>query len=98
MAVLIMMSSEPNMEDSIVFCHFKYQRISACCTKSIGEAKDCQTVSAVVTYDHPATGDTYMLVFHQAIMVPNLNSNLLCPNQMGANELRLNDKLKHFID
>ena len=53
---------------------------------------------AVVAYDHPATGDTYMLVFHQAIMVPNLNSNLLCSNQMRANDLRVNDELKHCID
>ena len=30
-----------------------------------------------------------MLVFHQAIMVPNVNSNLLCPNQMRANNLRV---------
>ena len=66
--------------------------------KGIGETKSCQTVSAVVTYDHPVMGDTYMLVFHQAIMVPNLNSNLLCPNQMRANDLRVNDEPKHCID
>ena len=55
-------------------------------------------VSAVVTYDHPAMGDTYMLVFHRAIMVPNLNLNLLCPNQKRANGLRVNDEPKHCID
>ena len=39
-----------------------------------------------------------MLVFHQAIMVPNLDSNLLCPNQMWANDLRVNDEPKLCID
>ena len=39
-----------------------------------------------------------MLVFHQAIMIPNLNLNLLCPNQMRANDLRVNDEPKHCID
>ena len=34
MAVFIVMNSEPNVEDSTVFCHFKYQRISAHCMKS----------------------------------------------------------------
>ena len=64
--------------------------------EGIGEAKNCQTVSAVVAYDHPVTGDTYMLVFHQAIMVPNLN--LLRSNQMRANNLRVNDKPKECVD
>ena len=39
-----------------------------------------------------------MLVFHQAIMVHDLNSNLLCPNQMRDNGLSVNDELKHCID
>ena len=39
-----------------------------------------------------------MLVFHQAIMVPILILNLLCPNQMRANDLRVHDELRHCID
>ena len=39
-----------------------------------------------------------MLVFHQAIIVPNLISNLLCLNQMRANNLRVNNEPKHCID
>jgi hypothetical protein len=45
-------------------------------TESIGAMK-AKTVSAVVAYDHPETGDIYMLVIHQAILVPKLKSNLL---------------------
>jgi hypothetical protein len=31
---------------------------------TIGQAR-CKTISAVVAYDHPKTGDTYMLVTHR---------------------------------
>ena len=30
----------------------------------VGETKACRTVSAVIAYDHPDSGDTYMLVLH----------------------------------
>ena len=30
----------------------------------VGEIEACQTVSAVIGYDHPESGDTYMLVLH----------------------------------
>ena len=39
-----------------------------------------------------------MLVCHQATMLPNLNSNLLCRNEMRSNDLRVNDKPKQCID
>ena len=35
-------------------------------------AKDYRTVTAAVAYDHPQTGQVYMLVINQAIEVPHL--------------------------
>jgi hypothetical protein len=30
----------------------------------VGPASNCKTVSAVVAYDHPETGEVYMIVIH----------------------------------
>ena len=61
----------------------------------IGSAK-CKTVSAVVAYDHPETGDTFMLVIHQAILIPKMKTNLLCPMQLRDNDVQVNDEPKHM--
>ena len=53
-----------------------------------------KTVSAVVAYDHPETGDIYMLVIHQA---PKLKSNLVCSMQLRDFDIRLNDKPKYMV-
>lgn len=65
--------------------------------EGVGDEVTCRTVSAVVAYDHPETGDTYMLVFHQAILVPDLQANLLCSMQMRENDLKVNDEPKHSV-
>ena len=39
----------------------------------------CRTVSAVIVYDHPESGDTYIMVLHQAILIPQMENNLLFP-------------------
>ena len=64
--------------------------------EDIGQVSNCRTVSAVVAYDHPETGDVYMLVLHQAILLPKMKSNLLCPMQMRDNDIRVNDEPKHM--
>jgi hypothetical protein len=48
----------------------------------VAEAKNCKTVSGTITYDHPETGDIYMLVIHQVILIPSMKANLLCPMQL----------------
>jgi len=63
---------------------------------SVGAAR-CKTVSAVVAYDHPVTGDSYMLVIHQAILIPGLKTNLLSPMQMRDFDIRVNDEPKHMV-
>mmetsp|Transcript_22939 Transcript_22939/g.32829 ORF Transcript_22939/g.32829 Transcript_22939/m.32829 type:complete len:95 (+) Transcript_22939:1961-2245(+) len=39
-------------------------------------------ISAVVAYDHPVNGETFYLVIHQAILMPQMSVNLLSSMQM----------------
>ncbi len=39
------------------------------------------TVSGTLAYDDPVTGKVYHLVINQAICIPHLDHNLLCPMQ-----------------
>ena len=43
-------------------------------SKDVGQPDRCKTVSGVVAYDHPETGQTFMLVIHQAILIPNMTA------------------------
>ena len=40
--------------------------------EGVGEMKVCWTVSALIVYDHPESGDMYMLVLRQAILIPQM--------------------------
>ena len=62
----------------------------------VGERSNCRIVSAAVAYDHPASGDVYMLVIHQAILIPNMPHNLLCPMQLRDHGLTVNDEPKYM--
>ncbi|MFN9982420.1 MAG: hypothetical protein ACK53Y_21010, partial [bacterium] len=53
-------------------------------------------VQAATAYDHPETGITYILVINQALLVPDLETTLLNPNQMQANGIIINDVPKHL--
>ena len=50
-----------------------------------------QTVSGVIRYDHPITGQTYHLVIHQSISIPHLEHHLLCPMQDHLNKVTINE-------
>ena len=60
--------------------------------KGVGKIEAFRTVSAVISYNHPEPGYTYVLVLHQAVLIPQLENNLLCPLQMRDNDVRVNDK------
>ena len=64
--------------------------------KEAGQATECRMVSAVVAYDHPETGDVYMLTIHQAVLVPKMRTNLLSTMQLRDNDVRVNDEPKHL--
>ena len=61
-----------------------------------GKRSNCRIVSAVVAYDHPASGDVYILVIHQAILIPSMPHNLLCPMQLRDHGLTVNDEPKYM--
>ena len=51
-----------------------------------------RTVSAEMAYTHPADGrGLYLLVIHQAIEIPHLGQNLLCPMQCRVNNIEVNE-------
>ncbi len=42
---------------------------------------ECSTITGVVAYNHTIMGQTYMLVFHQAIYSELMDNHLICPMQ-----------------
>ena len=48
----------------------------------------------MVSYDHPETGDTFMLVFNQAILIDRLRTNLGSPMQLHDVGIQVNDEPK----
>ena len=65
--------------------------------EGIGKTEAFRTVRAVISYEHPDSGDKYMLVLNQAIPIPQMENNLLCPLQIRDNDVRVNDKLKFMV-
>ena len=57
-----------------------------------------KTVGAVVAYDDPMTGQSIMLTINQALYIPNLEHNLLCPMQCRMNGVLVNDVPKFLKD
>ena len=53
--------------------------------------KEYRTVSAALAYEHPQTGQVYMLVIHQASEVPYLDNHLLCLMQCRMNGVKIKD-------
>jgi ribosomal protein L31E len=64
--------------------------------EAIGQATNFKTVSAIIAYIHPETGEKYMLTIHQAILIPQMKANLLSPMQLRDNDLRVNDEPKYM--
>ena len=64
---------------------------------SVGST-ECPTVTGVVAYDHPYTGITYMLVWHQAIYLDSMENHLVCPMQCQVNGVVVNDTPKIFVE
>ena len=60
------------------------------------KSANARTVTGVIGYVCPGTGDRYMLVIHQAILVPKMMVNLLGLMQLRDNGILVNDKPKHM--
>jgi hypothetical protein len=57
-----------------------------------------RTVSVAVAYTNPKDGSTIVLIIHQALRIPDLAHNLLCPNQMHLNNIHVNDEPKCLVE
>jgi hypothetical protein len=54
-------------------------------------AKDLRTVSAALAYDDLLSGETVILMIHQAIYIPDLSHNLLSPMQLRLIDVIVNE-------
>jgi hypothetical protein len=57
-----------------------------------------RTVSAAIAYDDALTGESVILVVHQAIYIPNLDHNLLSTMQLRLNDVIVNDVPRFLTD
>lgn len=57
---------------------------------SLGTVKDLAIVNAAIAYDNKTTGETTILIIHNAIFVPDMENILLCPDQARENDVTVN--------
>ena len=65
---------------------------------NLGTVENCKTVSAAMAYDDIRTGETVMLIVHQAISLPYLDNNLLNPMQLRMNDVRVSEQAKFLTE
>ena len=63
---------------------------------TVAQRDDCKTVFGVVAYDHP-DGTVYYLVFHQAILIPQMTVSLISSMHLRDNDIVVNDEPKHMV-
>ena len=61
-------------------------------------ASNMKTVSGALANDNPTSDKTVIIVVHQAIYVPTMDCNLICPMQVRMNDLKLDDKPKFLTE
>ena len=67
-------------------------------TSGLRSLNQVPIVTAAIAYDCPQTLNTYVLFLHQALHIPQLQSHLLCPNQLRSNGITVNDTPLMFIN
>ena len=60
-------------------------------TDTLGTLDHRPIVSAAIAHDDHETGEVIILACHQAILIEELDKNLLCPMQMRMNDVRINE-------
>ena len=61
-------------------------------------ASNMKTVSGALAYDSSSSGRKVIIVIHQAIHVPTMDCNLICPMQVRMNDVKLDDKPKFLTE
>ena len=59
-------------------------------------AREFSTITGGLVYVHPHTKARHHLIIHQAIHMPELDHHLLCPMQLRANGVIVNDCPKMY--
>ena len=62
--------------------------------QSLGTMNDRHIVSAAIAYIRPENGELIILVVNQAILIEDLEHNLLCPMQLRLAGVQVNDRPK----
>ena len=63
----------------------------------LGSIQRAPIVAAAYAYDDPITDQTFLLYFHQAILVQSLQHPLLCPMQARYNDVIISECPKHLV-
>ena len=63
----------------------------------LGSIHHAPIVGAAYAYDDPITDQTFLLYFHQAILVKSLEHPLLCPMQARYNDIIVSECPKHLM-
>ena len=61
-------------------------------------ANDMKTVPGALAYDNPISGKPLIIVIHQALLVPTMDCNLICPMQVRMYDVKLDDKPKFLTE
>ena len=60
------------------------------------ESVECKIISGAIAYDHPISGQVYIMVYHRSIRCPRLANHLMCPMQSRMSGVRINE-LPRFL-
>lgn len=58
---------------------------------SQGSSEGLKVVDVAIAYDSPRNGMVHILRINQAVLVPTIEHNLLCPMQLRLNDVDVND-------
>ena len=64
---------------------------------TLGSVREVRVASVAVAYDCPILMQTFILVFHESLLIPGLRNHLLCPFQMRHNGIIVNECPMQFI-
>ena len=59
---------------------------------------ECLIISRAIAYNHPISGQVYMLVYHQIIHCERLANHLMCPMQSHMAIININEHQKFLAE
>jgi hypothetical protein len=80
-------------KEILVFNDF-YREVAVTGWDPVGKTQSLHIVSAALGYTMPQSGKTVLLIFHQNILIPTLNHNLLSTMQMRLHDVIVNETPK----